>query len=215
LKTRQATSEELKKAVAEFMHRLYKRGLTTTSGGNISVKEHNIVAVTPSASDKGKMLPEEVGLLDPDGNMIGHKVKPSIETGLHLAIYRAREDVSAVIHAHPVFCSLYSATQMEINHRLLSETYAIIGNIEYIPYYKIGSPELAAAVAEATKKADCVIMRNHGALAVGKSLLQAYDRLEVLESAAKINWLAHSFPQNTMLELPQTSLDELDRMMGR
>jgi L-fuculose-phosphate aldolase len=215
LKTRQAASEALKKAVAEFMHRLYKRGLTTTSGGNISIRDHNTIAVTPSASDKGTMQPEEVGLVDPTGNIIGHKFKPSIETGMHLAIYQAREDVSAVIHAHPVFCSLYSATEQEINHRLLSETYAIIGRIEYIPYYKIGSPELAEAVAEASRKADCIIMRNHGALAVGTSLLQAYDRLEVLESAAKINWLGQAFPIGTMCELPQERLKELDQIMGR
>ena len=87
MKTRQVKSDELKAATAEFMHRLYKRGLTTTSGGNISVREDNIIAVTPSASDKGKMLSEEVGLVDINGEIVGHKFKPSIETGLHLSIY--------------------------------------------------------------------------------------------------------------------------------
>ena len=215
MKTRQVKSDELKAATAEFMHRLYKRGLTTTSGGNISVREDNIIAVTPSASDKGKMLSEEVGLVDINGEIVGHKFKPSIETGLHLSIYKARNDVMAVIHAHPTFCSLYSATNMEINHRLLSETYAILGHIEYVPYCKIGSQELAEAVAEAATKADCIIMRNHGALATGKNLLQAYDRLEVLESAAKINWLARSFPAEAICELAPERLNELDKLMGR
>lgn len=215
MKTRQMKVDELRAATAEFMHRLYKRGLTTTSGGNISVREDDIIAVTPSASDKGKMLAEQIGLVDIDGNITGHKFKPSIETGLHLSIYKARSDVSAVIHAHPTFCSLYSVTNEEINHRLLSETYAILGHIEYVPYYKIGSPELAEAVAEAAKKADCIIMRNHGALATGKGLLQAYDRLEVLESAAKINWLARSFRSDSICELPPERLKELDELMGR
>lgn len=215
MKTRQAAADTLKKAVAEFMHRLYKRGLTTTSGGNISIRDNNLIAVTPSASDKGNMHADEVGLVDQAGNTIGHKFKPSIETGMHLAVYRTRSDISAVIHAHPIFCSLFSTMKREINHRLLSETYAIIGHIEYVPYYKIGSHELAEAVAAASEKADCIIMRNHGVLTVGTSLLQAYDRLEVLEAAAKINWLAQSFPADALCELPQARLDELDQIMGR
>lgn len=201
--------------IASFMRRLYERGLTTTSGGNLSIREGSVVYLTPSASDKGRMEPEDVGATDLDGNIVGKGFKPSIETRMHLEVYKARPDISAIVHAHPANASAFAASDAPIRSDLLSESYAILGRIAVAPYHCMGTPELALSVAEAIKGANCVIMRNHGALAVGRSMLEAFDRLEVLEAAAKVS-LAFLGPlKGHALPLSAADLAAIDSLMGR
>jgi L-fuculose-phosphate aldolase len=198
------------------MRRLYELGLTTTSGGNISARvDENTILITPSASDKGRMTGSEIGVMDMEGNIIGDKFKPSIESALHIGIYRNRPDVNAVVHAHPVYASAFAASAKEINTSLLSESYAILGKIIYTDYYRMGSPDLASAVHEAVKSGNCVMMRNHGALAAGRTLLEAFDRLEVFEAAARVNILHMTALKGTSFELTDAQLKEIDALMGR
>ena len=91
-----------KQQVADIMQRLYSRGLTTCSGGNVSLRaENGHVFITPSQIDKGNIRPEEVAELDAEGKLLSPELKPSMETGMHLEIYRQRPDVQAIVHAHP------------------------------------------------------------------------------------------------------------------
>jgi L-fuculose-phosphate aldolase len=207
--------ETEREEVAYFMRRLYEKGLTTTSGGNLSVRLPNGHAlVTPSGSDKGRMRADEIGEVTLDGKAVTPGFRPSIESFMHLGIYKARPDVSAVTHAHPVTASAFCASEAKINLNYISESYAILGKIIYAGYFTPGSPELASAVAEAASKGNCVIMRNHGVLTVGKSLLESFDRLEVLESAAKITLLTRLLGGKTD-ELSPEALAALDKAMGR
>ena len=105
-----------RKEIAMFMRRLYRQGLTTTSGGNISLKiSEDIILITPSATDKGRMRWNEVGILNIKGENLIPALKPSIETEMHLSIYRKNKDVKAIVHAHPVFASAFTATKFKIN----------------------------------------------------------------------------------------------------
>ena len=91
-----------KNEIAYFMRRLYEQRLTTTSGGNISIKHDGRILITPSALDKGRITPEQISEMDMNGNPVGaSSLKLSIESRMHLEIYRARPDVSAIVHAHP------------------------------------------------------------------------------------------------------------------
>ncbi|OGV33774.1 MAG: hypothetical protein A2020_11650 [Lentisphaerae bacterium GWF2_45_14] len=210
------TNEDLRKETAYFMRRLYKQGLTTTSGGNISVLTQNeTMLITPSATDKGRMSSSEIGEMDFECNIVGRNFKPSIESRMHLEIYKNRPDAKAVVHAHPVHASAFAALDTKINTNLLAESHAIIGSVCYAPYYLMGSLELAIAVGKAAREADCVIMLNHGALAVGRSLLEAFDRLEVLEAAARMTFIHMSISGAKSQPLGKNELAELDRMMGR
>ncbi len=210
-----AATLKCRETIAAFMRRLYERGLTTTSGGNLSMREGSVVCITPSASDKGAMAADEVGVADLDGKILGRPFKPSIETRMHLEIYKARPDVSAIVHAHPPMCSAFAATGASIDTSLLSESYAILGRVAYAPYRKMGSIELASAVASASLASNCVMMRNHGALAVGRSMLEAFDRLEVLEAAAKVNLLLLGPLKGQGRPLGPEELAAIDAMMGR
>ena len=209
------SSSKARVLISSFMKRLYERGLTTTSGGNLSIREGDLVFITPSASDKGAMIPDEIGVTDLEGRIVGREFKPSIETRMHLEVYKARPDITAIVHAHPPMASAFSATGAGIDTTFLSESYAILGAVAYAPYRRMGSVELALEVADAAKVSNCVIMRNHGALAVGRSMLEAFDRLEVLESSARINLLLMGPLAGHGRRLSHEELSAIDAMMGR
>ena len=176
-----------RKEVAHFMRRLYKHGLTTTSGGNISLRlSDDLILITPSATDKGRMKWKEIGIVNIFGENFTPQLKPSIETAMHLAIYKRKNDVSAIVHAHPVFASLFTAIKAKINTNLTSEAKAILGDPLLVRYALMGSKALAEVAAENIMKSDILLLENHGILTTGSTLLQAFDKIEVLENAAKM-----------------------------
>jgi L-fuculose-phosphate aldolase len=181
------TYKKERKEVARFLRRLYKLGLTTTSGGNISQRiSDDIILITPSATDKGRMRWKEVGIMDINGENLTPGLKPSIEHEMHLSIYRKKKNVNAIVHAHPVVASAYTAMKCNINTNLTAEARAICGDPLFIPYALMGTKELASLAADGALKSDILLLENHGILTTGKGLLQAFDKLEVLENAAKM-----------------------------
>jgi L-fuculose-phosphate aldolase len=179
-----------RKEVAHFMRRLYKHGLTTTSGGNISLRlSDELILITPSATDKGRMKWKEVGIVNIFGDNLTPHLRPSIETAMHLSIYKKKKEVRAIVHAHPVFASLFTAIKAKINTRLTAEAKAILGDPLFVRYAVMGSAALAEAAAENILKSDILLLENHGILTTGSNLLQAFDKIEVLENAAKMTLL--------------------------
>jgi L-fuculose-phosphate aldolase len=180
-----------RKEVARFMRRLYSHGLTTTSGGNISMRiTDDIIAITPSATDKGRMRWKEVGILNILGENLTPELKPSIESGMHLSIYKKKKEVAAIVHAHPVFASAFTAMKCKINTDLTAEARAILGDPIVVPYALMGTGELAAIASEYVMNYDILLLENHGILTTGSNLLQAFDKIEVLENAAKMTLIA-------------------------
>ncbi|MBQ9337415.1 MAG: class II aldolase/adducin family protein [Lentisphaeria bacterium] len=205
--------EKERTETAAFMRRLYRQFLTTTSGGNISCRlPDGNIAITASQSDKAEQRPETVGIVSPDGGSLTPELKLSIETGMHLAVYRARPDVNAIVHAHPVTATFFTVTDRPIDLCLTAEAYAVVGSVVRIPYALMGTPELAAAVAAHLRDCDCGLMDNHGVITLGKTLLSAFDKMELLECAAKQTLMACTLPAR---ELTLAQLDELDRFAGR
>lgn len=200
-----------RKEVARFMRRLYKQGLTTTSGGNISLRTPgDIIVITPSATDKGRMRWGEVGIMKLTGENLTPELKPSIEHRMHLDIYRIRGDVRAIVHAHPVFASAYTAMKCTIDTNLTAEARAICGDPRFVPYALMGSKELASLAAENILKSDILLLENHGILAAGTNILQAFDRLEVLENAARITLIVEMTGKKKPLS--KSKVLELDRL---
>lgn len=203
--------KEERKEVARFMRRLYNQGLTTTSGGNISHRvSDNVIAITPSATDKGTMRWREVGLMSISGENLTPELKPSIESGMHLLIYRKKTDIRAIVHAHPVFASAFTAMNLTIDTDLTAEAKAICGDPVLVPYALMGTKELAHLAAESILKSEILLLENHGVLAVGKSLLQAFDRLEVVENAARMTFITGLAGKKKPLTGSQVS--ELNRL---
>jgi L-fuculose-phosphate aldolase len=175
-----------RKEVARFMRRLYRQGLTTTSGGNISMRiSDNLIAITPSATDKSSMKWKEVGLLTIDGENLTPDNKPSIESEMHLSIYR-KNNFKAIVHAHPTFATAFTAMRNKININLTAEACAILGEPLFVPYALMGTKKLAETVASYIEKSDILLLGNHGVLTAGKNLLHAFDKIEILENAARM-----------------------------
>ncbi len=197
--------------VARFMRRLYRLGLTTTSGGNISIRvSEDIIVITPSATDKGRMKWKEVGIMSIIGENLTPDLKPSIEYALHLNIYKKRSDVFTIVHAHPVFASSFTTMNYQINTSLTAEARAICGEPLFVPYALMGSEKLADIVAEHAAEADIMLLENHGIITTGETLLQAFNKLEVLENAAKMTLIVEMKGKKKMLS--PFRISEIDRL---
>jgi L-fuculose-phosphate aldolase len=198
---------------AAVMRRLYDRGLTTCSGGNVSVRiDENTVAITPSASDKSIVQAEDIALISLGGALITEDIKVSIETGMHLAVYRQRKDIGALVHAHPLHATLFTASHKKLRTDIIAEARFLLGEPQWAPYAIMGSETLAQIVAKAFsgKETGVVLMENHGVITAGDNLFRAYDRLEVLESAAKMTILGNDL--GGMNYLSRERLKEIDEL---
>jgi L-fuculose-phosphate aldolase len=200
-----------RKEVARFMRRLYKHGLTTTSGGNVSLRlSEELIVITPSATDKGRMKWKEVAIVTIFGENLTPDLKPSIETAMHLAVYKKKKEVLAIVHAHPVMASLFTAIKAKIRTNLTAEAKAILGDPLLVKYAVMGSVALADIVAESVLKSDILLLENHGILTTGSNLLQAFDKIEVLENAAKMTLMTEMTGKRRPLD--RARILELERL---
>ena len=185
--------KEEKEQVALFMGRSYERGLTTSTGGNFSMRVGSVMLITPSGLDKSSLKAEDIAEVDIEtGKNLTPDKKLSIETEMHRLIYKKRPDCVSVMHSHPTFCCLYSASNESIDTTLIAESWYLLDRVVKIPYALMGTKELAERVSDyAGRGGNALLLENHGALCIGKSPLNAFDRLECLEQAAKLSALSH------------------------
>ncbi|MDR1666387.1 MAG: class II aldolase/adducin family protein [Bacteroidales bacterium] len=172
--------------ITTIIRRIYERNLTTTSGGNVSIIEENgDIWVTPGAVDKGSLRPSDIMLVKRDGTIVG-KHKPSSEYPFHRAIYDARPDIKAIIHAHPPALVSFSITRQAPNPNVISQAKHICGPIGYAAYEVPGSQELGVRIGEEFKKGvKAIIMENHGTVVGGSDINDAFLRFETLEFSAR------------------------------
>ena len=201
-------SDELQAARAQLVSysaRLLADGLAIGSAGNISVRVGDAVAITPSGIPYDGMRPEDVCLVAMDGTELASSETPSTETPMHLAIYRAT-NAEAIVHTHSPFVVALSAVLDELPaiHYAMA---GLGGPVRVAPYARFGSQELADAAVAALAGRTAVILGNHGALAYGASLGQAYDRARTLEWLASVYWHARLAGRPRTLTVAQ--LDEV------
>lgn len=194
-------AEELVRVCA----RLYDRRLTFSTGGNISVRDGDRVLITPSGRNKGMLKPEDIVTVDMDGNVL-HGGKPSIETGFHLAVYRARSDVRSVVHCHPQHCTALAVMGSPMRTGLTPEGVVLLGDVPLVPYGTPGTQDLVRLVASYSMDHDALLMARHGALTVGRDLEEAFNRMEELEFQAHMQFLVGDAD-----EIP---LEERRRILG-
>ena len=182
-----------KTEVAAFMKRCYDRALTTATGGNISMRFGAVMLITPSGKDKASLTADDIAEVRiSDGKNLTPDKKLSSESDMHRRIYISRPDVGAVVHSHPTFSCLFAASEESINTALVAENWFLLDKVKKVSYALMGSEALAKSVAAAAETHDALLLENHGALAVGRTLLSAFDRLESLEQAAKLTYLSHT-----------------------
>jgi len=183
------SEEDLKRLLAEYAHAIYNSKLATGPGGTLSAKlsGSNIIFVKPSGFNLGELKPEDfVGVDLKTLRVVRGSLRPSMETGVLAKCHLARDDVNAVIHAHPPFCISLSSVGLDMNTPLYPDHAVFLEEVATLPFYIPGSEELAEAVGEAARKHNCILLKNHGVITLGSSLREAYYRLEIMEESAKI-----------------------------
>lgn len=177
-----------RKQLVKICGLLYERKLTVSAGGNMSVRlNENEILITPSGKNKGFLTEDDPIVLDMEGKVLDGLGKPSIETGMHLALYKANPDTKAIIHCHPLNC-IALTMKRRIKTDLTPEGVLLLGDVPTIGYHTPGSKALANAVASHSKSR-AILMERHGAVTQGKDLIDAYNRMEELEFQAKLQML--------------------------
>ncbi|BAA80658.2 aldolase class II protein [Aeropyrum pernix K1] len=173
--------------VAEALKTLYERGLVQAMGGNVSALHNGLVYLSPTRVFRGRLSWMDVAVMRLDGSVV--RGRPSSEWRMHIAIYRRLDGIAAVVHAHPPALLGADSTGLRLNPSLLMEAEATVGCVAGVPRVKPGTWELAEAVATALEASGCraAVLRNHGVVAVGRSLWEALDMAEAVEDLARIS----------------------------
>jgi L-fuculose-phosphate aldolase len=199
----------------EICRRLYQRGLISGTEGNVSCRlGKGTILCTPTGRCKGFLRPEDLVEVELDGRCRTHSARPSTELEVHLALYRARADVRAVVHVHGSYILAFAMVDEPLPEGVLAEAEQLLGTVKIVPFRPPGTQELAQAVAaQAEFPAAAFLLRQHGAVLVGSSLEEAWVRAEVLEAYCKALWLARQL--GPLLKLPVDVVAELRRRMAR
>ncbi|MFN7932936.1 MAG: class II aldolase/adducin family protein [Bryobacteraceae bacterium] len=168
------------------IERIYRNRMTTTSGGNLSIREENgDIWITPARIDKGSLRREDIVLVRANGDVEGLH-PPSSELPFHREIYSQRSDVRGIVHAHPVALVAFSVVGKVPDTHLFHQARQVCGEAGFAPYQLPGSLALGRNVAQTFHAGfNCVILENHGVVTVGSSLPEAFHRFETLEFTAK------------------------------
>lgn len=176
--------------IVRYCQKLDCKGFGANHDGNISAKYEETLLATPTAMSKGDITSELIITLGMDGNKISGIGKPFSEIKLHLAVYNEREDVRAVIHAHPPFATARGLTGLDLKISIPEAIVSIGDLITVLPYAMPGSEENNDMVRNAVHDTNVFILQGNGVIAVGADLEQAYLRLELVEHLSKIEFYA-------------------------
>jgi L-fuculose-phosphate aldolase len=193
---RRTTEHKVRQDIVHVGRLLWERGFVAATDGNLSVRlGTDRLLVTSSGVSKGFLSPEELVVIDLDGEPVpsyrGQGQRPSSEILMHLEVYRQRPDVNAVIHAHPPIATAFSIAGVSLARCVLPEVVITLGGIPTTEYATPGTSDVPGSIRQAVRDHDALILDHHGSLTVGQTLWEAYLRLEKVEHAAQITLAAH------------------------
>ena len=188
---------EEKKLVLEAAREMLGKGLVVGTSGNISLRlpprdNRALLAITPSSRHYGSLDVDDIQVVDFHGQAIEGALRPSMETGLHAGIYLARPNVNAVIHTHSVYASAAAVAGLEIPPILDDQVAFLGGAIKLAVHALSGSREQVENVLAALEDRSAVLLANHGALATGRTMRDAFTAAELIEKTARIFLLARA-----------------------
>jgi L-fuculose-phosphate aldolase len=192
--------ERLKQEIVKTTALLYDRGLITAVGGNVSARTAGAKEfwITPSNLFKKDLTPGDLVKCDLQAKVLKGIMKPSIETPFHAAIFRRREDVNAVVHAHNPIATALGVAGVEIEP-VTMEGALFLGQVPIVPFKNPGTSALADAVGEHIVGHRAVILKNHGVIGVGYQLIEAMSAVEILEEVATIMYVSRIFGKTTRI----------------
>lgn len=178
--------------VIEKGNEMLALNLTIGTWGNIScrIPGHDYIAITPSGMSYDILSSEDIVIVDFQGNIIKSKRKPSIELPLHLAIYKARQDLQAIVHTHSAYATAMAAARKEIPGAVEDLVQIVGGNVRVNEYALPGTEQLGLNTVKAMEGRNAVLLANHGMLGAGRDLDEAFKVCQIVEKSAKIIILA-------------------------
>ena len=200
---------EAKRQIVEVGKWLYNKGLVAATDGNLSIKLGDRIITTPSGVSKGFLKENELVIVNSKGEKIGGSGKPSTEIKMHLAVYKIRPDVQAVLHAHPPKSIAFTIAGVSLAQCVIPEVVVTIGAVQTTPYATPSTDEVVQSIHEPIKHTDVLMLDRHGSLTVGKDIYSAYMKLEKLEHAAEILIYARLLGNVKTLNKA-----EVDKLMG-
>ncbi len=213
-----ANEFEIKKQICEIGKRIYAQGMVASNDGNISVKlNDNEFLCTPTGVSKGFMTPEYICKVDRDGKVIQANAgfKPSSEIKMHMRVYKERPDVTAVVHAHPMYATAFAIAGIPLTQPIMPEAVIALGCVPIAEYGTPSTEEIPDAVSKYLQSFDAVLLENHGALSFSDSLLSAYHKMESVEFYAKLLYLSRQLGGPKELSEAQVQrLYEIRRQFG-
>lgn len=208
---------QARQAIVDAGTVLYKQGYVVSNDGNISVRiSPDTIVVTPTGVSKGDMNPDMMAVMDLDGNVISKGLRgPSSEVKMHLRVYRENPDVTAVVHAHPIYATSFAIAGVPLDKPILSEAMLQVGVVPVAHYAKPGTTDVPDSIAPFVKDYAAVMLSNHGVLTWGSDLEQALARMEVVENYAKVTLVVNQIGSERGLSQDQVDgLADIRQNMG-
>lgn len=175
----------LKSELIEACHKVYDKGFVAAYDGNLSVRKNkNTFLITPSGICKGELTEKDLLEIDINGNLVKGKGKVSTESKLHLLAYKKRPDIKSVIHCHPVHATAFATAGKDLTQPVFPEVLLTLGPVPLCKYATPSSEDLANSILPYIQNCWALLLANHGAVTFGKSIKEAYYRMEKLEHTA-------------------------------
>lgn len=182
---------QARETICEVGRRLYARGFAAANDGNITVRiGENRFVCTPTGVSKGYMKPDDLCVIDIEGNQISGVKKRSSEALLHLTIYKERSDINGVLHCHPPHATAFAIAQEPIPKCVLPEVEVFLGEVPIAKYETPGTQRFADTIRPYAKDCNTVLLANHGTVAFSKDLMTAYFNTEIIDAYCRMLILA-------------------------
>jgi L-fuculose-phosphate aldolase len=207
---------KLKEQICEIGRRVYARGFAAANDGNISIRLNDReVLCTPTMVCKGFMKCEDLCKVDYEGKQLAGTRKRSSEIFLHLAVYKNRPDVQAVVHCHPPHATAFAVAGVPIPNCVLPEVEVFLGEVPTAIYETPGTQKFADTIVPHLKSSNTIILTNHGTVSFGPDLEKAYWNSEIIDAYCKILILAKQLGNVQYFTGPQTQeLLDLKKRLG-
>ena len=186
----------LRREICEVGRRVYQRGYAAANDGNISVRmQDDRILCTPTGVSKGFITEDMLAICDIDGQQVAGTMRISSEIRMHLEVYKLRPDVHSVVHAHPPTATGFAVAGIELTQCVLPEVIVSLGGVPLAEYGTPGGPDIVEPMKPLLKDYDAILMANHGAVTLGKDVMDAHFKMETVEHFAKIALVAHQLGQ--------------------
>ena len=208
MKRTQPSENAVRDLMCDIGRRMWVRGFVAGTDGNISYRlDADRILCTPSGVSKGSLRPDQLCIVSPDGKLISGKSKPTSEIRLHLTIFREREDIRAVVHAHPPHATAWAVSGVDLPTGIYPEAEVCLGVVRTAKYVMPGDQRLGDSILAYVHDSSSIILQSHGTVSYDVDLESAYRQLEMLDAYAHIAILARQI--GSLRKLTKSEMSEV------